>query len=106
MTKRKKEMKKKEIVNSLSGIGMGSLLCNSLLGKSGTLFFDDKKSKVYDCELIEKKKKDREIIYRGYTITQTNKECSFEIAYDTLDDTVIAIDDLIKSGDIMEGKKK
>ena len=64
------------------------------------VFDNDKKPKVDDYELIEKKNKGRELTYRGYTITQTDKECILEIAYDTLDATVIAIDDLIKSGKI------
>ena len=87
----------------LSGV-VGGMLGNRL--SNGGIFDNDKKPKVDDYELVEKKNKDRELTYRGYTITQTNKECSFEIAYDTLDDTVIAIDHLIKSGEIMEGKKK
>ena len=67
---------------------------------NGEVFDNDKKPKVDDYELIEKKNKGRELTYRGYTITQTDKECILEIAYDTLDATVIAIDDLIKSGKI------
>ena len=82
----------------------GGMLGNRL--SNGGVFDNDKKPKVDDYELVEKKNKGRELTYRGYTITQTNKECSFEIAYDTLDDTVIAIDDLIKSDYIIEGKKK
>ena len=87
----------------LSGLA-GGMLGNSFSTQS--IFGNNKKPKVDDYELVEKKNKGRELTYRGYTITQTNKECSFEIAYDTLDDTVIAIDHLIKSGEIMEGKKK
>jgi len=92
----------------LSGVVRGMLGTN--FSNSG--FFDnDKKPKVDDYELVEKKNKGRELTYRGYTITQTDKECILEIAYDTLDDTVIAIDDLIKSGyigtnNIPKGKKK
>ena len=87
-----------------SGLAGGLLGYN--LSRKNSIFNNDKKPKVDDYELIEKKNKGRELTYRGYTITQTDKECSFEIAYDTLDDTVIAIDDLIKSGDIIDGEKK
>jgi hypothetical protein len=86
-----------------SGLATSALLTPR---KRGSIFNNDKKPDVDDYELVEKKNKGRELTYRGYTITQTNKECSFEITYDTLDDTVIAIDNLIKSGEIMEGKKK
>ena len=93
----------------LSGLAGGLLGTN--LSTRSSLFDDDKKPKVDDYELVEKKNKGRELTYRGYTITQTDKECILEIAYDTLDDTVIAIDDLIKSGyigtnNIPKGKKK
>ena len=108
---KKKRMKKKDSKTNpyaplLTGLAGSSFFDENQFAmrrkrlSNGGVFDNDKKPKVDDYELIEKKNKGRELTYRGYTITQTDKECILEIAYDTLDATVIAIDDLIKSGKI------